>query len=84
MENTETKAPQVGQPRSDRGSDSSANALRRKEGVVADDGTIRLSEGTNLADTAYHFSTWRKWQILTVVALCQTSMSKSFIFSFYL
>ncbi|KAF9698887.1 hypothetical protein EKO04_002920 [Ascochyta lentis] len=75
MENTEMKAPQVGQPRSDRGSDSSANALRRKEGVVADDGTIRLSEGTNLADTAYHFSTWRKWQILTVVALCQTSMN---------
>lgn len=79
MENTETKDPVVGQPRSQRGSDSTAAEVARKEeGVAVSDDTIRLSEATNLADTAYRFSTLRKWQILTVVALCQTSMSKLF------
>lgn len=78
MENTGRKDPVVGEPRSQRGSDSTTAELARKEGVAANDGTTRLSEAANLADTAYRFSTFRKWQILTVVALCQTSMSKLF------
>lgn len=35
-----------------------------------------LSEANAIEHTAYSFSTTKKWWILTVVALCQTSMSK--------
>lgn len=76
MENAEMKNARIGQSRSERDSNSSAPAGEPKEGVVAADGTIKLCEAVNLEDTAYRFSTWRKWQILTVVALCQTSMSE--------
>lgn len=81
MENTERKELPVDQPRSARGSDSSApaDALARKEGLTGADGVTRLSEVTNCEDTAYHFSSKKKWWILTVVALCQTSMSKSLL-----
>ena len=65
------------------GSESSANTVESKtEGAVINVGTIRLSEATGWKDTAYAFSTARKWQILTVVALCQTSMSRFSLVSF--
>ena len=35
-----------------------------------------LTEANCVEKTGYMFSTKKKWQILTVVALCQTSMSK--------
>jgi hypothetical protein len=35
-----------------------------------------LSEANSLEYTAYKFSKKKKWAVLTVVALCQTSMSK--------
>jgi hypothetical protein len=35
-----------------------------------------LNEVEDYEYTAYAFSTKKKWAILTVVALCQTSMSK--------
>lgn len=77
MENTEKDTPRVGQPRSDLGSGSTANTVEStKVDVTASDGIVRLNEATNSADTAYEFSTKKKWWILTVVALCQTSMSK--------
>lgn len=78
MQNTERKDLPVDQPRSARGSDSDApaDAVARKEGFAGVDGVTRLSEATNREDTAYKFSTKKKWWILTVVALCQTSMSK--------
>lgn len=41
------------------------------------DAPLVLSETNAVEHTAYMFSTKKKWWILTVVALCQTSMSKS-------
>ena len=76
MENTQEKDARVRQPRSDSNSSLSGTAAERKEGLVGVDGITRLSEATDLSDTAYAFSTKRKWWILTVVALCQTSMSE--------
>jgi hypothetical protein len=35
-----------------------------------------LSEANAIEYTAYNFSNKKKWAVLTVVALCQTSMSK--------
>jgi hypothetical protein len=35
-----------------------------------------LTEANAFKHTAYHFSNRKKWAILTVVGLCQTSMSK--------
>ncbi|KAL6151168.1 hypothetical protein ACJQWK_10633 [Exserohilum turcicum] len=35
-----------------------------------------LNEANSVEKTGYIFSTKKKWQILTVVGLCQTSMSK--------
>lgn len=40
--------------------------------------TLILTEANAVEETGYMFSTRRKWWILTVVALCQTSMSKWF------
>lgn len=40
------------------------------------DGLLVLDEGNAYKHTAYNFSTRKKWAVLTVVALCQTSMSK--------
>jgi hypothetical protein len=40
-------------------------------------GAFKLDEANSVEKTGYMFSTKKKWQILTVVALCQTSMSKS-------
>jgi hypothetical protein len=37
---------------------------------------LTLSEANALEYTAYNFSNKKKWAVLTVVALCQTSMSK--------
>lgn len=39
-------------------------------------GRFKLTELNCVEKTGYMFSTKKKWQILTVVALCQTSMSK--------
>jgi hypothetical protein len=38
-------------------------------------GPLKLDEANSVEKTGYMFSTRKKWQILTVVALCQTSMS---------
>ena len=38
---------------------------------------FKLTETNCVEKTGYTFSTKKKWQILTVVALCQTSMSRS-------
>lgn len=85
MENSEVKYIHIGQRPRESGSESSANTAETKsEGTVTNDGTIRLSEATNWKDTAYAFSAARKWQILTVVALCQTSMSTFSLVSFLL
>lgn len=37
---------------------------------------LKLNEANAVEHTAYTFSTRKKWIILTVVALCQTSMSE--------
>lgn len=42
-------------------------------------GALELDEVNSLQHTAYVYSTSKKWWILTVVALCQTSMSRSFL-----
>jgi hypothetical protein len=39
--------------------------------------TLILNEANAFEHTAYNFSNRKKWAVLTVVALCQTSMSKS-------
>ena len=39
-------------------------------------GHFKLTELNCIEKTGYMFSSKKKWQILTVVALCQTSMSK--------
>ncbi|KAJ4286257.1 hypothetical protein N0V90_013291 [Kalmusia sp. IMI 367209] len=50
-------------------------------GVSSQESSIQLNSGTQLNEvngyeyTAYNFSTKKKWWILTVVALCQTSMN---------
>lgn len=82
MKNTAEQDARVDQPRTDSESSSSARAVEPKEGLVGDNSITRLSEATNLKDTAYAFSTRKKWWILTVVALCQTSMSKLLLPSF--
>ncbi|XP_014559172.1 hypothetical protein COCVIDRAFT_13793 [Bipolaris victoriae FI3] len=38
-------------------------------------GAFKLDEANSVEKTGYMFSTKKKWQILTVVALCQTSMN---------
>jgi len=78
MENTQEKNAYVRAPRTDSSNSSPGPAVERKEGIVDAEGVTRLSEATNIADTAYAFSTKYKWWILTVVALCQTSMSRFF------
>lgn len=78
MENTQEKDARISQSRTDSSNSSPGPAVERKEGLVDAEGVTRLSEATNLADTAYAFSTKHKWWILTVVALCQTSMSEFF------
>jgi hypothetical protein len=74
MENTAEKDARVAQPRAASESSSAVRPVESKEG---ENGITILNEATNLKDTAYAFSTRKKWWILTVVALCQTSMSKS-------
>ena len=39
-------------------------------------GPHMLTEANCIEETGYMFSTKKKWWILTVVALCQTSMSE--------
>lgn len=41
-----------------------------------------LNEANAVEHTAYMFSTKKKWWILTVVALCQTSMSEIIFIAF--
>lgn len=41
-----------------------------------DNGPLILNEANAVEHTAYMFSPKKKWWILTVVALCQTSMSE--------
>lgn len=76
MENTQEKDARVSSPRTDSSNSSPGPAAERKDGLVDVEGITRLSEATNLENTGYAFSKKRKWWILTVVALCQTSMSK--------
>jgi hypothetical protein len=38
--------------------------------------SLILNEANAFEHTAYNFSNRKKWAVLTVVALCQTSMSK--------
>jgi hypothetical protein len=38
--------------------------------------TLELNEANSIEYTAYSWSNRKKWAVLTVVALCQTSMSK--------
>lgn len=80
MENTAEKDARDGQLRATlvgNGSSRSSLQTRPTETKEGDNGITILNEATNLKDTAYAFSTKKKWWILTVVALCQTSMSKS-------
>jgi len=37
---------------------------------------LKLNEVNSIEHTAYRFSSKKKWAVLTVVALCQTSMSE--------
>jgi len=39
-------------------------------------GPLVLNEANAIEHTAYQWSSHKKWAVLTVVALCQTSMSK--------
>lgn len=80
MENTAGKDRRVNGPRVTllgSGSTGSTLQTRPAEAKAGDNSVTILNEATNLTDTAYAFSTKKKWWILTVVALCQTSMSKS-------
>lgn len=72
MTNAQDKDARVGQHRSDSDSSSAVPAVKPEEGPSI----VILNEVSNRKDTAYAFSVKRKWWILTVVALCQTSMSK--------
>jgi hypothetical protein len=76
-------APQL---RADRGSDATASTVEKIDQAIHAtmiDSTSRsseeplvLNEANSAEHTAYAFSIKKKWWILTVVALCQTSMSK--------
>lgn len=64
-------------------SDVVANSSGHKEATaggveVLENSTTVLNEANAVEHTAYMFSTNKKWWILTVVALCQTSMSMFF------
>jgi hypothetical protein len=43
---------------------------------VEPSGPLKLTEANSIEKTGYMFPTRKKWMILTVVGLCQTSMSK--------
>jgi hypothetical protein len=43
---------------------------------VNPNGPLILNEANSIEQTAYAWSNKKKWAVLTVVALCQTSMSK--------
>jgi hypothetical protein len=43
---------------------------------LGQDAQLVLNEANAFEYTAYNFSNRKKWAVLTVVALCQTSMSK--------
>jgi hypothetical protein len=73
------------------GSDASSGGSNgRKEETTAENIELRrtrspqhemrgphvLTEANSVEKTGYMFSTKKKWWILTVVALCQTSMSE--------
>jgi hypothetical protein len=78
MENTAGKDARLGEPSAALvGSGSSGSSLQTRPTTEGDNGIIILNEAANLKDTAYAFSSKKKWWILTAVALCQTSMSKS-------
>jgi hypothetical protein len=80
MENIAEKDAPVGETRATLGgSGSSGSSLQARPTKESNgDNSINiLNEATNRKDTACAFSTKKKWWILTVVALCQTSMSKS-------
>jgi hypothetical protein len=76
MAKTQDRDANVGLPGSDSDNSSPAPKVEQSQGLVEAEDITRLSEAANLKDTAYAFSAKRKWWILTVVALCQTSMSK--------
>lgn len=79
METVAEKDAHFGEPSAalvETGSGSSGSSLQTRPTAEGGNGITILNEATNLKDTAYAFSTKKKWWILTVVALCQTSMSK--------
>ncbi|KAJ4413309.1 hypothetical protein N0V91_000284 [Didymella pomorum] len=78
MENIAEKDAPVGETRATLGgSGSSGSSLQARPTKESNgDNSINiLNEATNRKDTACAFSTKKKWWILTVVALCQTSMN---------
>ncbi|KAJ4340164.1 hypothetical protein N0V87_002785 [Didymella glomerata] len=76
MENTAEKDARLGEPSAALvGSGSSGSSLQTRPTTEGDNGIIILNEAANLKDTAYAFSSKKKWWILTAVALCQTSMN---------
>jgi hypothetical protein len=75
------------QLRADRGSDATASTVEKIDQAIhatmidstlsrTSEEPLILNEANSIEHTAYAFSTKKKWWILTVVALCQTSMSK--------
>lgn len=55
-----------------------ANALGQSSSASTTmPGSLILNEANAIEHTAYQWSSNKKWAVLTVVALCQTSMSKS-------
>lgn len=73
---------------SSHGSGKTEGSGARKEAVskglevvpTNETGPLVLNEANAVEHTAYMFSTKKKWWILTVVALCQTSMSEFYLF----
>ena len=48
---------------------------RRRSGAQRDDGTIELREQDCYEKLGFSYSTWKKWTILSVIFLVQTSMN---------
>jgi hypothetical protein len=52
------------------------NSPRNSRASSDPNASLVLTEANAFKHTAYHFSNRKKWAVLTVVGLCQTSMSK--------
>ena len=73
---TESDASIVSAAQKEAGAGGLEVAPTRSHPTVGATGPLVLDETNAVEHTAYMFSTKKKWWILTVVALCQTSMSK--------